>query len=93
MTPNNLRRSTFDFIMVTANSRIKEQFQYDKRFHPSVIGIILLVFLLSVAYFTSYMEGYNYFDALYACFITYSTIGFGDIDIFVSYIIQFQEEQ
>ena len=64
--------------------RIKEQFQYDKRFHPSVIGTILLVFSLSVAYFISYMEGYNYFNALYACFITYSTIGFGDIDIFVS---------
>ena len=77
-----------DEILSNANSSIKEQFYYDKRFHPSVIGGILLVFLLSVAYFISYMEGYNYFDALYACFITYSTIGFGDIDIFVSYILE-----
>ena len=82
--PESRRRSTLEVIMVKANSRIKEQFYYDKRFHPSVIGTILLVFLLLVAYFIAYMEGYKYFDALYACFITYSTIGFGDIDIFVS---------
>jgi hypothetical protein len=78
------RRSTFTLILFEANSRIKEQFSYDKRFHPSVIGVILCVFLLGVAYFTSYMEGINYFDSFYACFISYSTIGFGDIDIFVS---------
>ena len=80
------RQSTLEIILFKANSRIKEQFFYDKRFHPSVIGGILLVFLLSVAYFIAYMEGYKYFDAFYACFITYSTIGFGDIDIFVSFI-------
>lgn len=80
------RQSSLEIILFKANSRIKEQFFYDKRFHPSVIGGILLVFLLSVAYFIAYMEGYKYFDAFYACFITYSTIGFGDIDIFrVSY--------
>ena len=78
------RQSSLEIILFKANSRIKEQFFYDKRFHPSVIGGILLVFLLSVAYFIAYMEGYKYFDAFYACFITYSTIGFGDIDIFVS---------
>ena len=30
------------------------------------------------------MENLSYFDAFYACFITYMTIGFGDMDIFVS---------
>ena len=78
------RQSSLEIMLFKANSRIKEQFFYDKRFHPSVIGAILLVFLLSVAYFIAYMEGYKYFDSFYACFITYSTIGFGDIDIFVS---------
>ena len=47
------------------------------------IGTILGVFLLVVAAFISYMESISYFDAFYACFITYSTIGFGDIDIYV----------
>ncbi len=63
--------------------RLKQQYYADKRFHPSVIGVILVVFLVSVAAFISYMEDISYFDAFYACFITYSTIGFGDIDIFV----------
>ena len=63
--------------------RLKQQYYDDKRVHPSIIGVILLVFLCSVAFFISYMEGYTYFDSFYACFITYSTIGFGDIDIFV----------
>lgn len=80
------RRSTLETLLLQANSRIKEQFSDDKRFHPSVIGIILLVFLLSVSIFISHMEGISYFDSFYACFITYSTIGFGDIDIFkISY--------
>ena len=61
-----------------------EELEKDKRFHPSVIGIILLLFMLIVAVFISHMESITYFDALYACFITYSTIGFGDIDIYVS---------
>ena len=60
----------------------------DKRFHPIVIGVILLLFLLGVAAFISYMESITYFDAIYASFITYSTIGFGDIDIYVSNIIK-----
>lgn len=62
-----------------------EELEKDKRFHPSIIGIILFIFLCSVASFISYMESMTYFDAFYACFITYSTIGFGDIDIYVSY--------
>ncbi len=63
---------------------LSQEFRADKRFHPTVIGSILIVFMTSVAAFISYMEGHTYFDAFYACFITYSTIGFGDIDIYVS---------
>ena len=58
------------------------------RFHPMIIGTILVVFLLAVSAFISYMETITYFDAFYACFITYSTIGFGDIDIYVRNIIE-----
>ena len=65
-------------------SNFIEELEKDKRFHPSVIGIILLLFMLSVAFFISHMESITYFDSVYACFITYSTIGFGDIDIYVS---------
>lgn len=61
-----------------------EELEKDKRFHPSVIGIILVLFIGGVAVFISHMEGITYFDAFYACFITYSTVGFGDIDIYVS---------
>ena len=64
---------------------VNQEFQAEKRFHPSVIGAILIVFLVVVATFISYMESITYFDAFYACFITYSTIGFGDIDIYVSH--------
>ena len=56
----------------------------DERFHPTVIGVILLLFLFSVSAFVSHMEGLSYFDSFYACFVTYSSIGFGDLDIFVS---------
>ena len=60
------------------------QFRADKRFHPTVIGAILIVYMVSVAAFISYMEGHSYFDSFYASFITYTTIGFGDITIYVS---------
>ena len=66
------------------NPGINAEFQDDKRFHPVVIGSILVIFMLGVAYFISYMEGMDYFNSFYACFITYSTIGFGDMDIYVS---------
>ena len=33
----------------------------------------------SIASFISHMENIPHFDAFYACFLTYSTIGFGDI--------------
>ena len=58
----------------------------DKRFHPIIIGGILVVFLLAVSVFISHMEDIGYFDSFYGCFITYSTIGFGDVDIFVSIV-------
>ena len=61
-----------------------QEFRADKRFHPTVIGTILVIWLVCVAAFISYMEGHTYFDSIYACFITYSTIGFGDISIYVS---------
>ncbi len=82
-TNNNRRRSTFETIIDKANDSIMEQFSYDERFHPSAILVILLLFLFSVGYLISYMEQISYFDSLYACFVTYSTIGFGDIDIYV----------
>ena len=62
-----------------------EEFIEDKRCHPILPGVLLLIFLLGVASFISHMESIPYFDAFYACFITYSTIGFGDIDIYVRY--------
>ena len=61
-----------------------EEFIEDKRCHPILPGTLLLLYLLGVASFISHMESIPYFDAFYACFITYSTIGFGDIDIYVS---------
>ena len=61
-----------------------DELREDKRCHPVLPGAVLLVFLLSVASFISHMESIPYFDAFYACFVTYSTIGFGDIDIYVT---------
>ena len=40
--------------------------------------------MFGVSAFISHMETMSYFDAFYACFITYSAIGFGDYDIYVS---------
>ena len=74
---------------------ISQEFRADKRFHPTVIGTILVIFIVTVAAFISYMEGHTYFDSVYACFITYSTIGFGDITIYVSatcYLILIHEQ-
>ena len=79
------RRSTLTRLkLMELKMRLKQQYHDDKRFHPSVIGIILIVFLFCVSVFISHMESISYFDSFYAAFITYSTIGFGDIDIFVS---------
>ena len=41
--------------------------------------LILICFLSIGAYFFSVYEDINFFDAFYFCFITMTTIGFGDI--------------
>ena len=65
-------------------SRLNEALRKDTRFHPGIIGVILIMSLLGIAAIVSYMEGYRYFDSFYACFITFSLVGFGDINIYVS---------
>ena len=64
-------------------TRLSEALKTDTRFHPGIIGVILVMSLLGIAALVSYMEGYRYFDSIYACFITFSLIGFGDINIYV----------
>ena len=54
-------------------------------------GTILVIFLVSQSFLIATMENLSYFDAFYACFITYMTIGFGDMDIFVSNINHFED--
>ena len=83
---NGSRLNIFSIILLETKVGIKQQMKEDKRFHPIIMGLILVFFLLSVSFFISYMEDIEYFDSFYACFITYSTIGFGDIDIFVRLI-------
>lgn len=41
--------------------------------------LFLLVFTVFGATLFMVLEGYNFVDAVYFCFVTYSTIGFGDI--------------
>ena len=65
-------------------SSLSEALKTDTRFHPGIIGVILVLSLLGIAGLVSYMEGYRYLDAFYACFITFSLVGFGDINIYVS---------
>ena len=67
------------------SSNLIKELERDIRFHPSIMGSILILFLFSASVFISHMESITYFDAFYACIISYSTIGFGDIDIFVSH--------
>ena len=84
LKPAPSKLNIFGFILLETRSGIQQQMKEDKRFHPIIIGGILFIFLLAVSVFISHMENIGYFDSFYACFITYSTIGFGDIDIFVS---------
>jgi len=53
----------------------------------TITGVLLVIFMFSIGGFIAHMESISYFDAYYACFITYSTIGFGDIDIYVSALL------
>ena len=41
--------------------------------------LLLFLFLSFGAYFISYLENISFFDAFYFCFVTMTTIGFGDI--------------
>ena len=69
-------------------SSLSEALKTDTRFHPGIIGVILVISLLGIAALVSYMEGYRYLDAFYACFITFSLVGFGDINIYVSILLK-----
>ena len=69
-------------------SSLSEALKTDTRFHPGIIGVILVMSLLGIAALVSYMEGYRYLDAFYACFITFSLVGFGDINIYVSILLK-----
>lgn len=79
------RRSTLTmnrYRILDMNRKLEQQFLEDKRFHPTIIGAILVIFLSLSAAYVSSAENISYFDSFYASFITYSCIGFGDIDIF-----------
>ena len=69
-------------------TRLSEALKTDTRFHPGIIGVILVISLLGIAALVSYMEGYRYFDSIYACFITFSLVGFGDINIYVRHLLK-----
>ncbi|XP_070543977.1 uncharacterized protein [Ptychodera flava] len=49
--------------------------------HPAVVGITLLVYVLGGARLFSAFEGWSYFDSVYFCVITITTIGFGDMSV------------
>ena len=74
----------FQFSIAADQPDILEDLKEDNRFHPTIIGTLLLIFMFCVSAFVSNIESMSYFDAFYACFITYSAVGFGDLDIYVS---------
>jgi potassium channel subfamily K protein 1 len=52
---------------------------YLRMFHLSAIMLVVLLVVMFVpAIFYSQLEGWNYFEAFYFCFISLTTIGLGD---------------
>ena len=81
---NNFILFIFQFSIAAEQPELLEDLKEDNRFHPTIIGTLLLIFMFCVSAFVSNIESMSYFDAFYACFITYSAVGFGDLDIYVS---------
>ena len=52
-------------------------FKQDEEFR--ILLFLLLTFLCSGTYFYWHVEGWSVVDALYFCFMTTSTIGYGDL--------------
>ena len=52
-------------------------FKQDESFR--ILLFLLLTFLVSGTYFYCHVEGWSVVDALYFCFMTMSTIGYGDL--------------
>lgn len=52
-------------------------FKQDESFR--ILLFLLLTFLISGTYFYWHVEGWSVVDALYFCFMTMSTIGYGDL--------------
>ena len=82
---NNFILFFFQFSIAAEQPELLEDLKEDNRFHPTIIGTLLLIFMFCVSAFVSNIESMSYFDAFYACFITYSAVGFGDLDIYVSF--------
>lgn len=51
--------------------------KHDEEFH--ILLGLLLTFLIGGTYFYWHVEGWSVVDALYFCFMTMSTIGYGDL--------------
>ena len=51
--------------------------KHDEEFH--ILLVLLLTFLIGGTYFYWHVEGWSVVDALYFCFMTMSTIGYGDL--------------
>ena len=53
------------------------EFKQDESFR--ILLFLLITFLVSGTYFYWHVEGWSVVDALYFCFMTMSTIGYGDL--------------